>query len=62
MCPQQAYENQEGGEKNVFFVPQGENRLSVLYLETYFLSNEFLELLQKRIFADIITMPLNLFP
>lgn len=62
MCPQQAYENQEGGEKNVFFVPQGENRLSVLYLETYFLSNEFLELLQKRIFADIIIMPLNLFP
>ena len=62
MCPQQAYVNQEGGEKNVFFVPQGENRLSVLYLETYFLSNEFLELLQKRIFADIITMPLNLFP
>ena len=61
MCPQQAYENQEGGEKNVFFVPQGENRLSVLYLETYFLSNEFLELLQKRIFADIIIMPLNLF-
>ena len=62
MCPQQAYENQEGGEKNVFFVPQGENRLSVLYLETYFLSNEFLELLQKRIFADIIIIPLNLFP
>ena len=42
VCPQQAYENRAAGEKNVFFVPQSQNRLSVLYLKTYFLLNEFL--------------------